>query len=95
MEGYRASVYCPTVRGHLEALLQIPLSAWCHLCFFYRFALYHAELDSSKCVSCGKCSKVCRMCIDPYKTPNSMECIRCGDCVHACPKEVLRMGFLR
>lgn len=63
--------------------------------FFNKFALYHAELDSSKCVSCGKCAKVCRMCIDPSKTPNSMECIRCGDCVRACSKDALNMGFLK
>lgn len=61
--------------------------------FFNKFALYHAELDSGKCVSCGKCAKVCRMCIDPSKTPNSMECIRCGDCVRSCPKDALHMGF--
>lgn len=61
--------------------------------FFNRFALYRTDLDKSKCVSCGQCAKVCRMCVDPSQNPNSAECIRCGDCVNACPTGALHCGF--
>lgn len=60
---------------------------------FNKVALYRNHLDSSKCVSCGKCSAVCRMCVDPSKDPNSPECIRCGDCIRACPTGALKCGF--
>ena len=61
--------------------------------FFNRIALYRMDFHASACVHCGACAKVCRMNVDPAKTPNSMECIRCGDCVHACPQGALRLGF--
>lgn len=62
---------------------------------FNKVALYRNELDRDKCVSCGKCARVCRMGIDPSREPNSAECIRCGDCVHACPTQALSCGFRR
>lgn len=60
---------------------------------FNRFSLYRNHLDTDKCISCGKCASVCRMCVDPSKTPNSPECIRCGDCAKACPANALHCGF--
>ena len=62
---------------------------------FNKFALYRMELDKDKCVSCGKCARVCRMCVDPSLTPNSPECVRCGDCVKSCPTGALKTGFYR
>lgn len=62
---------------------------------FNKFALYRTDLDESKCVHCGKCAQVCRMCVDPSRSPNSPECIRCGDCVKACPAGALKTGFKR
>lgn len=56
-------------------------------------ALYRQDFDAEKCSSCGRCANVCRMCIDPTKTPNSAECIRCGDCNRACPTGALHTGF--
>ena len=52
--------------------------------FFNKVSLVRLETDSSACVSCGKCSSVCPMDVDPVRNPNSMECIRCGRCVSAC-----------
>lgn len=63
--------------------------------FFNRVSLYRMDLDESKCVHCGACQKVCRMCVDPSKTPNSAECIRCGDCVKKCPTEAIKIGWKR
>lgn len=61
---------------------------------FNRFALYRLTLDEDKCVSCGACARVCRMCVDPAEDPDSAECIRCGECVGACPAGALHAGFL-
>ena len=68
-----------------------PLGAFYAL--FNRFALVRLTCDTSKCISCGKCSSVCKMCVDPTLTPDSGECIRCGDCVKACPEGALHCGL--
>ena len=53
------------------------------------------QVDQSKCVSCGKCAKVCKMDVDVTKSPNHTECIRCGMCIRACPTDAVsfRYGF--
>lgn len=58
-----------------------------------KVSLYRMECDASKCISCGKCSAVCEMCVDPTKDANSVECIRCLQCVHECPTKALRAGI--
>ncbi len=52
---------------------------------FNKVSPLRIRVEESKCVSCGKCAKVCKMNVDPTKTPDSTECIRCGLCVKACP----------
>ncbi len=54
---------------------------------FYRFKI------NDKCSNCGKCARVCKMGIDPVKTPNSPECIRCRDCIHECPTGAIESCF--
>ena len=49
--------------------------------------------DKSKCVSCGKCQRVCKMDVYPAKEPKSAECIKCGLCVNECPVSALNMGL--
>lgn len=44
---------------------------------------------------CGACAKVCKMQIDPSKTPNHLECIRCGQCKKICPTGALSSGCLK
>ena len=61
--------------------------------FFNRIALYRMDLDADRCVSCGKCKKVCQMGVDPVRECNSAECIRCGDCVRNCPVNGIHMGI--
>lgn len=57
------------------------------------FALTRVKCDTSKCVSCGKCKKVCPMDVDmtdnSLKRKNGTECILCFECVKACPKKAL------
>ena len=58
-----------------------------------RFALFRVKCDKSKCVSCGKCRKVCPMDVDPTDNTgsrkNGTECILCMECVKSCPKKAL------
>ena len=56
-----------------------------------KVSLYQMECDFSKCDSCGRCAKVCDMCVDPSVNPNSAECIRCLKCIHECPNKALHM----
>lgn len=58
-----------------------------------KISVCHLEVDAQKCVDCGKCRKVCKMEVDPVKTPDSAECIRCGACAAACPVDALKIGF--
>ncbi len=57
------------------------------------FSLTRITCDKEKCVSCGKCKKVCPMDVDmtdnSRSRSNSTECILCMECVKACPKDAL------
>lgn len=66
-----------------------------------RFALMKLKIDSSKCIDCGKCEKVCPMDVKllEYKNNNqrilSTECIWCSTCTYECPKNAIvsTIGF--
>ena len=84
----------------LSILFYRPFCKWlCPLGAFYalmnRVSLFQMKVDESKCVSCGKCARACKMDVDVTKTPNHGECIRCGMCVRACPTGAVcfRYGF--
>ena len=84
----------------LSIVFYRPFCKWlCPLGAFYalfnRVSLFQMKVDRSKCVSCGKCAKACKMDVDVTKTPNNTECIRCGMCVSACPTGAVsfRYGF--
>jgi ferredoxin-type protein NapH len=70
-----------------------PLGAIYGLC--NRFSALKITIDSEKCVSCGKCGRVCQMGVDPLKNPNSAECIRCGKCMDNCPTHAIHFEFLK
>lgn len=57
------------------------------------FVLFRIKCDKSKCVSCGKCKKVCPMDVDvtdnSRRRKNGTECILCMECVKSCPKDAL------
>lgn len=51
---------------------------------FNPVSVFKYRIDENKCINCGACTDVCKMQIDPSKTPNHPECIRCGQCKRAC-----------
>lgn len=57
------------------------------------FSLLRIKCDKDKCVSCGKCKRVCPMDVDvtdnSRKRKNGTECILCFECVKNCPKDAL------
>lgn len=57
------------------------------------FSLTRVKCDTSKCISCGKCKRVCPMDVDvtdnSRSRKNGTDCILCFECVKACPKKAL------
>ena len=57
------------------------------------YSLFRVKCDKEKCVSCGKCKRVCPMNVDvtdnSRKRENGTECILCMECVKNCPKGAL------
>ncbi len=62
---------------------------------FNPISVFKYRVDDSKCTHCGACAKVCKMQIDPSKTPNHLECIRCGQCKKICPTGEISSGCLK
>lgn len=60
---------------------------------FNKVSAVGIHCDKSKCVSCRKCEKICKMGVYPAETPKSAECIRCGLCVKECPVKALNLGL--
>lgn len=58
-----------------------------------KVSLYQMEIDTDKCISCGKCQVVCKLDVEIYKNPTSMECIRCGECKPVCPTQAITSGI--
>ena len=57
------------------------------------YSLFRVKCDKKKCISCGKCKRVCPMDVDvtdnSRKRKNGTECILCMECVKNCPKGAL------
>ena len=57
------------------------------------YSLLRIKCDTNKCVSCGKCKKICPMDVDmtdnSRNRKNGTDCILCFECVKACPKKAL------
>lgn len=64
-----------------------------------RFSLLKNEIDSSKCIDCGKCEDNCPMQIRllDFKKQGrrimSTECILCQTCEGVCPRDAIKMTF--
>ena len=84
----------------LSVFIYRPFCKWiCPLGAFYallnKVSLVGMRVDESRCISCGRCARACKMDVDVTKTPDHSECIRCGMCVDACPTKAVhfRCGF--
>ena len=74
----------------------------CPITVFLKPASYYSrmriECDKEKCVSCGKCKKVCPMEVDmtdnSRSRKNGTECIICMECESNCPKGALHLNSL-
>lgn len=57
------------------------------------FSLFRIKVDSNKCISCGKCERICPMNVEvpsnSRKKKHATECILCMRCVEACPTRAL------
>ena len=57
------------------------------------FSLMRVTSNKEKCISCGKCRRVCPMNVDvtdnSRKRVNGTECIHCLECAKNCPKGAL------
>ena len=57
------------------------------------FSLVRIRCDKTKCISCGKCKKICPMDVEmtdnSRKRKNGTDCILCMECVKVCPKRAL------
>ena len=82
----------------VSVLFYRPFCKWlCPLGAFYallnKVSLFQMKVDKSKCVTCGKCAKACKMAVDVTKTSNHTECIRCGMCVRECPTNAVSFHY--
>ncbi len=62
--------------------------------FFNKVSFYKYRVNFDKCISCGKCARVCQMNVNPVADANHLECIRCGNCKTACPTGAIENGFI-
>jgi polyferredoxin len=57
------------------------------------YAVIRIRCDEDRCISCGKCKRVCPMEVDvtdnSRKRKNGTECILCMECVKNCPAGAL------
>lgn len=66
---------------------------------FHLSGIHIKTREKDKCISCGKCSRVCPMGVDVVREINNnnridtSECIQCGACVDNCPRNVLVYGL--
>lgn len=56
--------------------------------FFNKISPFRYKVEEN-CNSCTLCKNKCKMNVEPYKNPNSMECIRCGECIKKCPRKAI------
>ncbi len=58
-------------------------------------ALFRIRVEEDRCISCGKCQRVCPMDVEvpsnSLQKKNATECILCMKCVEQCPQKALKL----
>lgn len=54
-------------------------------------SLYHADINTDKCINCGECERVCKAeCIDLlHHTVDTSRCVVCFRCMGVCPNDAI------
>lgn len=59
------------------------------------FSFMRIQVDEDKCISCGKCRRICPMNVDmtdnSRRRENGTECILCFECIDSCPQKALKL----
>ena len=90
MEGLSFDFDCDRKRFRLPCILQILMSARCHIFFFLPVSFFGIRVDETKCTHCGACVRECKM---DVKKVCDRECIQCGECIAKCPMSAISYGF--
>lgn len=82
----------------LSIIFYRPFCKWiCPLGAFYslfnKISFYKYKVDQDKCISCGKCKRVCKMDVYMKENQDALECIRCAQCIKACPTKAISTSF--
>lgn len=56
-----------------------------------RFAVFHIEIDTDKCIQCRRCVDVCKSsCINlADHLVDGSRCVNCFDCINVCPNDAI------
>ena len=57
---------------------------------FNEVSFFRLSVDNARCIRCGECIKACKLYINVFENPNSMDCIRCLECVSVCPQNAIK-----
>lgn len=62
-----------------------------------RYAVYQPDIDTDKCIGCGRCADVCKAhCIDLHDhTVDGSRCVVCFDCITVCPNDAIHYTATR
>ena len=60
-----------------------------------RYSIYGLKFEENLCINCGRCSKICKMNVQPNCKKISAECINCGECEKVCPVNAIKINFGR
>ncbi len=59
------------------------------------YSIVRIKNDTDKCISCGRCNKICPMNVEVQNTSrkrvNGTECVLCFNCVNECPTKSLHI----